>query len=441
MRLRYDLAAFGLACFALGAACTHFPRARADADSPHHMLGQLARVLVVVENEYVDPVDRERLLQGAIKGMVAELDPHSTYMPPDDNAVFKGETDGHFGGVGLEVEAKDGAVVVVAPIEGGPAERAGMASGDRIVAIDREATAGEKLDVLIKKMRGKPGTRVRVDVERAGHTGTRTFELVREEIKVTSVSAKRMVEGVLYLRLKQFQATTHEELLRAVAQAKAMGPVRGVLLDLRGNPGGLVDQATGVADELLAGGGVYATTRRGQKVEEVKATPGGALVDVPVVVLVNEYSASASELVAGALQDHGRALVVGMPTFGKGSVQSILELPLGAGMRLTTMRYVTPNGRMIQAKGIEPDVKVPMPLRGGDPLRERDLDGHLPPRDGLPIAKAPKAATSASPASSGPREESASPVPPKDPPDDPRGGKDAQLARAFELLRDRLPGR
>lgn len=441
MRPRYDLAAVGLACFALGAACTHLPKARADAESPHHMLGQLARVLVIVENEYVDPVDRERLLQGAIKGMVAELDPHSTYMPPDDNAVFKGETDGHFGGVGLEVEAKDGAVVVVAPIEGGPAERAGLVSGDRIVAIDREPTAGEKLDALVKKMRGAPGTRVRVDVERAGHTGTRSFELVREEIKVSSVASKRMVDDVLYLRLKQFQATTHEELLRAVAQARARGPVRGALLDLRGNPGGLVDQATAVADELLAKGGVYATTRRGQRVEEVSATPGGALVDVPVVVLVNEYSASASELVAGALQDAGRALVVGAPTFGKGSVQSILELPLGAGMRLTTMRYVTPKGRMIQAKGIEPDVPVAMALRGGAPPRERDLDGHLPPRDGLPLAREPRPSSSAVAPPAASSAALAPPVPTKEPPDDPRGGQDTQLARAFELLRERLPGR
>ncbi len=441
MRIRFDLAAVGLTCFALGAACTHFPAARAGGDSPYQMLGQLARVLVIVENEYVDPVDRERLLQGAIKGMVAELDPHSAYMPPDDNEVFKGETDGHFGGVGLEVEAKDGAVIVVAPIEGGPSERAGVQSGDRIVAIDGEPTAGQRLDALVKKMRGAPGTRVRVDVERDGRTGARTFDLVREEIKVSSVTHERMVDDVLYLRLKQFQATTHEELLRAIAAAKARGPVRGALLDLRGNPGGLVDQATAVADEILAEGGVYATTRRGQKVEEVRATPGGALVDVPIVVLVNEYSASASELVAGALQDAGRALVVGTPTFGKGSVQSIIELPLGAGMRLTTMRYVTPKGRMIQAKGIEPDVSVPMPLRGGEPPRERDLDGHLPPRDGLPLAREPRPASSAlSPvaSSSAPL---ASPVPPRAPPRDPRGGRDVQLARAFELLRARLPGR
>ncbi|MCC6647207.1 MAG: S41 family peptidase [Polyangiaceae bacterium] len=440
MRARFDLVAVGLACFTLGAACTHFPRARAEADSPHALLGQLARVLVLVENEYVDPVDRGRLLEGAIKGMVAELDPHSTYMPADDNAVFQGETDGHFGGVGVEVEVRDGAIIVLAPIEGGPAERAGVRSGDRIVAIDGAPTAGEKLDVLVKKMRGAPGTRVRVDVEREGQTGKRTIELSREQIKVSSVTWRRLADGVLYLRLKQFQATTHEELLRAISQARGAGPVRGALLDLRGNPGGLVDQAVAVADEILASGGVYATTRRGRQVEEVKATPGGALVDVPVVVIVNEYSASASELVAGALQDAGRALVVGAPTFGKGSVQSILELPLGAGMRLTTMRYVTPKGRMIQAKGITPDVVVPMALRGGVPPRERDLDGHLSPRDGLPLPIEPRPAAPGAPAPSA-SVALASPVPPKDPPDDPRGGADAQLARAFELLRERLPGR
>jgi len=360
--------------------------AAAGDDSPHALLAQLGRVLVEVESSYVEPVDRRRLLVGAIKGMVAELDPHSSYMPPDEYRLFQSDTEGNFGGVGIEVDGRNDQLIVIATIEGGPAEKAGIQAGDRIVRVESEDVQGQTLEKVVKKMRGAPGTKVRVWVKRAGAKDLVRFELVRQIIHVAAIGAKMLNGNIAYVRVKQFQEHTHDELLAAAARLRkeATGAApSGVLLDLRSNPGGLVDEAAAVADEFLDKGVVFTTRHRGRVTDEVSASGGGAFVGVPVVVLVDEFSASAAELVTGALQDHRRATVVGQATFGKGSVQSILDMPGGSGLKLTTARYYTPAGRAIQAHGIEPDVVVAAPEVGGiPPLRERDLEGALGQENG-----------------------------------------------------------
>lgn len=423
------------AAFAGGAATSHLAQATPESASPYAQFDQLARVLVLVENEYVDPAQRTKIIEGAIKGMVAELDPHSAYMPPTDFSLFEGETEGKFGGVGIEVDSRGDVVTVIAPIEGSPAERAGILPGDQILTVDGRPMRGERIDKLITLMRGPAKSKVKITVRRATVAEPLTFELTREVIHVKSIVGKRLAGDVAYLRLKQFQDGTHEELLRSAAKLRAESPaaLRGVVLDMRGNPGGLVDEAEAVADEFLGSGGIYSTRHRGKIIDDIRAHAGGAFSSVPVVVLVNEYSASAAELVAGALQDNHRATVVGANTFGKGSVQTIFDLPGGAGLRLTTMRYYTPSGRSIQAEGIRPDVLIKPPSGGGsaEVVRERDLDGHL---------EAESAATPHAPARivDGQRPATSSESPSgdatRDVPTDPSKGSDFPLSLGYQVL-------
>jgi carboxyl-terminal processing protease len=376
------LAFLALSAFA-GGACAAAAAGggqTAKGDTPYAAVERLARVLVEVEDDYVDPVDRDKLVQGAVKGMVAELDPHSSYMPPEDFQAFENDTEGAFGGIGVEVEERRDQLIVLSPIEGSPADRAGVRAGDAIVSIDGRDPSAEPLDRLVKRLRGAPGSRVKIGVRRGDAPALLSFDLVREIVHVQSVSSKLLADRVGYVRIKQFQEHTHDELLAAAAKlrSRAGGALAGIVLDLRGDPGGLVDQAADVADEFLDEGVIYTTRHRGQVVDDVRARSGGAFAREPCVALVNQYTASASELLAGALQDHKRASVVGEPTFGKGSVQSIIALPGGAGMRLTIARYYTPSGRAIQADGIHPDVVVETPKEDGIvSYRERDLDGHL----------------------------------------------------------------
>jgi carboxyl-terminal processing protease len=337
--------------------------------------------LVIVENDYVEPVDRARLVEGAIKGMVAELDPHSSYLPARDYALFQGDTQGEFGGVGVEVDFRQGQVTVIAPIEGSPADRAGIRPGDRIVSIDKFSVQGQSAAELVRRMRGKPGTEVTLTVRRDENDALLRFTLRREVIEVASVAGELLDGEIAYIRLKQFQRGSHDEFMATIAKVREQGHVSALILDLRNNPGGLVDEAASIADELLPSGVIYTTRHREKTVDEVKARRGGVLSDPPMVTLINEYSASAAELIAGALQDHGRSTLVGTPTFGKGSVQSIVDLPDGAGLRLTTMRYYTPKGRSIQAQGIQPDVLVAganLTDQAYGVIREHDLDNHLP---------------------------------------------------------------
>jgi carboxyl-terminal processing protease len=434
-------AALVLAAFAGGAVSSHLAHATTEAQSPYALFDQLARVLALTENQYVDPTSRAKLVEGAIKGMVAELDPHSGYMTPAEFAIFQSDTEGHFGGIGVEVDLKNDVVTVLAPMEGSPADRAGIRPGDQIVAVDGRPIRGERLDKILTVMRGPKGSRVRVTVRRPGVADVLFFDLVREEIRVKSVDAKRLDRDVGYVRIKQFQAGTHDELLHAAAALREPGkpPLAGVLLDLRNDPGGLVDEAEAVADELLDGGVIDSTRHRGQIVDEVRAHAGGAFTTMPVVALVNEYSASAAELLAGALQDNHRATLVGATTFGKGLVQTIYDLPGGAGMRLTTMRYYTPSGRSIQAEGIKPDVVVEPPPPGAADapiVRERDLEGHLPNEAASPRARGASIVIAGAAPASG----QTPIVPGRDVPADPSKGNDPTLAVAWDLLLQSIAG-
>jgi carboxyl-terminal processing protease len=333
-----------------------------------------------------------------------------------------------------------------------------MLPGDLIVSIDGLGVSGKNASELVKLMRGPAGTQVRVSVRRQDREELIKFTLSRQVIEVSSVLGADLAGKIAYLRIKQFQSKTDTELLQAVADLrKRMGNISGVLLDLRNNPGGLVAAATSVADEFLPSGVVYSTRHRGSVVDQVQAGSSGALQDCPMVVLVNEFSASASELLAGALQDHKRATIIGARTFGKGSVQSIIDLPGGGGLRLTTMRYYTPGGRAIQVEGIVPDVAVDSSLAdGGNPvLREHDLENHLPSE-----GRASEAQPAATPAASPPIAPTATPEKTAEPaaegekpglspthlgvarsiPHDPSGGPDHALSVAYAHLRTLLAG-
>lgn len=365
---------------------SQFAHAGSERESPYRVVEQLGRVLVWIENEYVDPVDRKRLLEGSIKGMVAELDPHSSYMPAEDYAIFQGDTEGHFGGVGVEVDFGDEYVTVIAPIEGSPAERAGVRSGDRILAIDNISVRARPSIELVRQMRGEPGSHVLLTIRRAGSEKLLYLTLTRQVITVASLSSKLLKGGVGYLRIKTFQTGTHAEFLDHYAKLRRENgaDLTGIVLDMRNNPGGLVNEASAIADDFLSSGVIYTTRRRGKIVDEVRADGGGAARRGPLAVLVNEFSASAAELVAASIQDNHRATLVGAKTFGKGSVQTIIDLPDGAGLRLTTLRYYTPSGRAIQEQGVTPDVLVAgtTPAETFGVVREENLDNHLPPVEG-----------------------------------------------------------
>ncbi len=419
-------------------------------EGPYDVVRRLGEVLVLIEREYVEPVDRKQLLEGSIRGMVGDLDPHSEYLQARDYEIFQDDTKGQFGGIGVEVDLRRNQITIIAPIEGSPAERAGLLPGDRIVAIDGQTIAGKRADELIRLMRGEPGSIVAITIEREGVEKPTVFKLTREVIDVASVAGKLLDGNIAYLRIKQFQRGTQTELLDQVGRLRDQSPkFRGVILDLRNNPGGLVNEARGVADEFLPGGVVYTTRHRGLIVDDARASSSGALQETPLVVLVNGYSASAAELVAGALKDHGRATVVGSQTFGKGSVQSIIDLSGGNGLRLTTMRYYTPSGHAVQARGITPHVAVETQAAAdatGGLVREGDLPDALE-AEGPNGTKAKSRGAAATPTSDAGEAAAPDPdaelPPPLAPtrlgvarvvPTNPKGGSDAALAVAYELL-------
>jgi len=437
-------ACFGgaVASFGLHAREAH---AKTEWDNPYFPFEQLGRVLAWVENEYVDPVERRRLVEGAIKGMVAELDPHSSYLPAEDYGIFQADTEGHFGGIGVEVDFGDEYITIIAPIEGSPAALSGVLPGDRILAIDNQAVRGKSAADLVRLMRGEPDTKVLLTVRRKGQEKFLYFRLTRKIINVASVASKSLKGGVGYLRIKTFQTGTHGELLDQVKRLReaAHGELPGVILDMRNNPGGLVNEATAVADEFLSSGVIFTTRRRGQIIDDLRADGLGALRRGPVVVLVNEYSASAAELVAGALQDNKRAPIIGAPTFGKGSVQTIVDLPGGAGLRLTTLRYYTPSGRPIQAQGVKPDILVggASVALGYGVLKEQNLEGYLPPFEGgrAPLMKPPVPPEEHKPtaeATPGPGEETDLGMS-RDVPVDPETGVDEALKIGYRVVTGR----
>jgi carboxyl-terminal processing protease len=347
-----------------------------------------ANVLTMVQKNYVDEVGTEKLIDGAINGMLASLDPHSAYLSPDLYKELQVDTRGSFGGLGIEITQRNGVLTVVSPIEDTPAFRAGVRSGDQIVKIDKDFTKDMTLMEAVKLMRGPEGTKIKLTLRREGQPDWITLTLKREVIQIKSVKSRVLEPHYGYLRITQFQERTERDAKAALAALeKESGGLQGLVLDLRNNPGGLLSQAVKVSDLFLDSGMVVYTEGRLENQEQkFYAHKGPVTEDFPMVVLVNGGSASASEIVAGALQDHKRALVLGTQTFGKGSVQTILPLAEGeAAIRLTTARYYTPNGRSIQATGITPDIVMePMPVaaEGGaaeqpGAIRERNLPGHL----------------------------------------------------------------
>ncbi len=354
---------------------------------PLDELRTFTAVLDAVKQDYVEPVKDKELLENAIRGLLGNLDPHSAFLDAEAFQDLQIGTSGEFGGLGIELSQKDGFLRVIAPIDDTPAQRAGIRAGDMIIRLDNASVKGMSLTDAIQKMRGKPNTAITLTIVREGVRKPLNIKLIREVIQVRSVNSRLLEPGFGYVRISQFQAKTAPNLRQSLQDIEKQnkGPLRGMVLDLRNNPGGVLNGAVDVVDEFLEEGDIVQTKGRSNGSDQsFKATPGDVLKGAPIVVLVNGGSASASEIVAGALQDHQRALILGERTFGKGSVQTILPLSNGTAVKLTTARYYTPNGRSIQAEGIEPDIKLrPLKVAGGgdgantDTVKEADLTGHL----------------------------------------------------------------
>src|SRR5882762_4533994 len=378
---------FALLCICAtlgGLGAVKVARAASDPASPYRKLDVFSHVLSLIQNNYVEDVDDAKLLYGAIDGMVRTLDPHSTFMEPKAYAALKQETDGEYGGVGLEIAARGDELVVVSPVDDSPASRAGLSPGDKLLEIDGAQTRGWKDTDAVKALMGAPGTKCVIKVSRASWLEPRTLTLVRDVVRVVSVEQRLYDRRYAYVKIKNFQDRTDIYLKKALdsLRAQAGGQLAGVVLDLRHNPGGLLDQAVKVADRFLVDGVIVTTKGRGSKhVEVERAHAKDTEPSYPMIVLVDGGTASASEIVAGALQDHGRAVVLGTPTFGKGSVQTVIELEDGSGLKLTIARYYTPSGRSIQEKGITPDLWVKAAATDEDAPREQNLPGHFKGED------------------------------------------------------------
>jgi len=424
----------------------------AVAPLPIEELRTFADVFNAIKMGYVEPVEDKKLITQAVSGMLTGLDPHSQYLDADAFKDLQVNTHGEFGGLGIEVGMEDGFVKVVSPIEDTPAYRAGIKAGDLIVKLDDTPVKGMTLSDAVKRMRGKPKTQITLTIARKGEAKPIVVTLTREVIKVQSVKSKVMEPGYAYVRLTQFQEDTANKLVEHINKLWKQGPVKGLVLDLRNDPGGLLHGAVGVSAAFLPPKALITSTDgrvedakrkylaspedylRGSRTDFLKDLPA-SIKTVPMVVLVNAGSASASEIVAGALQDHKRAVVMGTQTFGKGSVQTILPLANNTAIKLTTARYYTPSGRSIQAKGIVPDIVVEETANGssGPRLREADLERHLENDKDKEPAPAAKPQTKA-PATKG--------KPQKDEPEDedkPRfeiaSKNDYQLNQALNLLK------
>jgi len=360
-------------------------RETAKAVLPVEELRTFSDVFGRIKNDYVTEVDDKELLEHAIRGMLSGLDPHSAYLDVDQFKELQVGTTGQFGGLGIEVGMENGFVKVIAPIDDTPAQRAGVEAGDLVIRLDDTPVKGMTLSDAVKIMRGKPGTDIVLTIVRNGMDKPLKISITRDIISVRSVKSRMLDPGYGYLRISQFQSKTAANLVEAVSKLKkeSDGPIQGMVLDLRNNPGGVLNGAVAVSDAFLKQGLiVYTEGRIMDSKLQFNATPDDVLDGAPLVVLVNQGSASASEIVAGALQDHKRAIIMGTQTFGKGSVQTILPLSGGTALKLTTARYFTPLGRSIQAEGITPDImlesiKVSQVESNFDPLKEADLSRHL----------------------------------------------------------------
>jgi len=331
-----------------------------DDISTYELLNIFGEVMERTKNSYVEDVSDKKLIESAINGMLTSLDPHSSYLDAQDFKYMNEQTSGKFGGLGIEITMENSVVKIISPIDDTPAAKAGLKAGDYITDIDGETVVGQTLNEAVSKLRGKVGTKVKVTIRRA-NTKPFTVTLKREEIKIQSVKHEIKNKDVLYIRISAFNEDIDESITKAVkdAQSKLKGKLTGIVIDVRNNPGGLLDQAVKVSDLFLDQGEIVSTRSRNEE-DTVKysATPGDIADNLPIVIMINEGSASAAEILAGAMQDHHRAIILGEKSFGKGSVQTVIPLRNNGAMRITTARYYTPSGRSIQAKGIEPDVVV-----------------------------------------------------------------------------------
>ena len=365
---------------------TGFQRANsAGKDDLYDQLKVFSDVIELIQKDYVDEVEAKDLIQKAIQGMLQGLDPHSSLLPPDAFEDLQIDTKGKFTGIGIHITMQNGFVTVISPIEDTPAHKAGIEAGDRIIKVD--GTLTKDLREAVRMMRGPKGSKVVVTILREGVKKPMDFEITRDEIPIQSVKSISLKPGYGYVRISNFTGTTTQEFEKALEKLEASEkPMKGLVLDLRNNGGGLLNQAISISDEFLDKGAIVSMKGREKKNTKVfNATPSSVQRTYPIVVLINGGTASASEIVAGALQDHKRALVLGTTTFGKGSVQTVENLRDGSGLKLTIARYYTPNGRSIQAKGIEPDITLKFKrLDAAEPtgtedamLKEKDLENHL----------------------------------------------------------------
>lgn len=381
---RFLAAAFLTTNLAYAAAPAAEKDAKASESSTYELLNLFGEVFDRVRSDYVEPVSDDKLIESALNGMLTSLDPHSNYMNAKSFDNMKIQTKGEFGGLGIEVTMENGLVKVVSPIDDTPAAKAGMKPGDYISEIDGTAVMGLTLQEAVEKMRGPVGSTVKITVLREGAKEPLIINLKRDLIKIQSVRS-RSEDDVVYLRITSFSENTAEAMVAAFEKEKKNigAKLKGVVLDLRNNPGGLLDQAIYMSDSFLEQGEIVSTrSRKPEDSRRYSAKPGDITGGLPVVVLINEGSASASEIVAGALKDHKRAVVLGIKSFGKGSVQTVIPIEGHGAIRLTTARYYTPSGVSIQAKGITPDIevqqaKVETLKTSGFNLAEENLPGHL----------------------------------------------------------------
>ena len=372
----------------IGATLTGNVLANKQAEAqglPLDQLRNFSDIYSRIKSDYVEDVDDKTLLEYAIRGMLSGLDPHSTYLDADEYQELRIGTSGHFGGLGIQVGMEDGFVKVISPIDDTPAYKAGLKAGDLIIRLDEKSVKGMTLSDAVKIMRGKPGTDIKLTVVREGTDKPLEFTVTRDIIKVKSVKSRMLDPGFGYVRITNFQSKTARDLLDAINKLKEEnnGELRGLVLDLRNNPGGVLNAAADVADLFINKGKLVYTEGRVENAHfEFNAKPGDVLNGAPIVVLINGGSASASEIVAGALQDHNRAVVMGSKSFGKGSVQTIQELRSGGAVKITTARYFTPKGRSIQGEGITPDIvldkfKLTEAESNTISLKESDLKGSI----------------------------------------------------------------
>lgn len=365
-----------------------------SSDSVYEDLRTFTEVFTTITKNYVEEVKPHDLIISAIKGMVNSLDPHSAYLTPEAYKEFQTETKGEFGGIGIQIGIKDGVLTVIAPIEDTPAWKAGIKAGDKILKIDGQSTKDMNINDAVSKMRGPKGKSVTLTIQRDEWKEPKDITIVRDIIKIKSVKYKMIDKEIGYIKLIQFQEGTAQDLSSALQTLKESG-MRSLILDLRNNPGGLLQSAVDVAEQFLPPKHLVVSIkgRAGEKIDYYTESSRPSYTDIPMIVLVNQGSASASEIVAGALQDWGRALILGVQTFGKGSVQSLIPLSDGSALKLTTAKYYTPKGRSIHAVGITPDIVVKLESKNGKEvpvIREKDLEQHLKGGKVEPQEKAPQ---------------------------------------------------